>query len=30
MSAHIVADWDLSRETYSRALLGLPVDDPVF
>lgn len=30
MAAHIVADWDMSRETYSRALLGLPIDDPVF
>jgi hypothetical protein len=30
MAAHIAADWDMSRETYSRSLLGLPIDDPVF
>lgn len=30
MGAHIVADWDMGRESYSRALLGLANDDPVF
>jgi len=30
MATHIVSDWDMSRETYSRALLGLPIDDPLF
>ena len=30
MAAHIVADWDMSRETYAKALLELPIDDPVF
>lgn len=30
MATHIVADWDASRETYARALLGLPVDDPIY
>jgi len=30
MSAHIVADWDLARETYSRSLLGIPTEDPTF
>lgn len=30
LTAHIVADWDMSRESYSRWLLGLPIDDPVF
>ena len=30
MATHIAADWDMSRETYARALLDLPVDDPVF
>ena len=29
MSAHVVADWDAGRESYSRALLGLPIEDPV-
>jgi alkylation response protein AidB-like acyl-CoA dehydrogenase len=28
MAAHIVADWDMARESYSRSLLGLPIDDP--
>ncbi len=28
MSAHMVADWGLARETYSRALLDLPIEDP--
>lgn len=30
MSTHIVADWDLARESYARALLGIPTEDPVF
>ena len=30
MAAHIVADWDMSRESYAKALLDLPIDDPVF
>lgn len=30
LSAHMVADWDVARETYARALLDLPVQDPVF
>lgn len=30
MSAHMVADWDLARETYARALLGLEIEDPVY
>jgi alkylation response protein AidB-like acyl-CoA dehydrogenase len=30
MSAHIVADWDLARESYARALLGIPTEDPTF
>jgi alkylation response protein AidB-like acyl-CoA dehydrogenase len=30
MSTHIVADWDLARESYARALLGIPPEDPVF
>ncbi len=30
MATHMVADWDLSRESYARALLGLDVEDPVF
>lgn len=30
MATHIVADWDLARESYSRALLDLPVEDPVY
>ncbi len=30
MATHIVADWDQSRETYVRALLDLPIEDPVF
>ena len=30
MSTHIVADWDLARESYARALLDLPTEDPVF
>jgi hypothetical protein len=30
MSAHVVADWDAGRESYSRALLGLPIEPPVF
>jgi len=30
MSTHIVADWDLARETYARALLGIPTEDPTF
>jgi hypothetical protein len=30
MATHIVADWDTSRETYAKALLGLEIDDPVY
>ncbi len=30
MATHIVADWDTGRESYARALLDLPVNDPVF
>jgi len=30
MSAHIVADWDLARESYARVLLEIPPQDPVF
>jgi alkylation response protein AidB-like acyl-CoA dehydrogenase len=30
MATHIVADWDASRETYARALLGLPIEDPLY
>ena len=30
MATHIVADWDLARESYARALLDLAPDDPVF
>jgi hypothetical protein len=30
MSTHIVADWDLARESYARALLGIPPEDPTF
>lgn len=30
MASHIVADWDLARESYARALLELPIEDPVF
>lgn len=30
MATHIVADWDLARETYARTLLGLPISDSVF
>jgi alkylation response protein AidB-like acyl-CoA dehydrogenase len=30
MATHMVADWDMSRETYARARLGLDVEDPVF
>ena len=30
MSAHAVANWDQAGESYSRALLGLPVEDPIF
>jgi len=30
MSAHAVANWDQAGESYSRALLGVPVDDPIF
>ena len=30
MATHIVADWDMSRESYAKALLELPIDDPVF
>lgn len=30
MATHIVADWDLARESYARALLGIPTEDPVF
>lgn len=30
MATHIVADWDLARESYARALLGIAPDDPVF
>lgn len=30
MATHMVADWDLSRETYARALLDLPIQDPVY
>jgi alkylation response protein AidB-like acyl-CoA dehydrogenase len=30
MATHIVADWDLARESYARALLDLPTEDPVF
>ena len=30
MSTHIVADWDQARETYARALLGIPTEDPTF
>lgn len=30
MSAHIVADWDLARESYARVLLEMPTEDPVF
>jgi alkylation response protein AidB-like acyl-CoA dehydrogenase len=30
MATHIVADWDQGRESYARALLDLPIEDPVF
>ena len=30
MSTHIVADWDLARESYARALLDIAPEDPVF
>ena len=30
MATHMVADWDMGRESYARALLDLPVDDPAF
>jgi 3-hydroxy-9,10-secoandrosta-1,3,5(10)-triene-9,17-dione monooxygenase len=30
MATHIVADWDLARETYARALLDIDPEDPVF
>jgi len=29
MASHIVADWDASAESYARALLGLPKNDPL-
>jgi len=28
-AAHVVADWDTSGESYARALLGLPKNDPL-
>jgi alkylation response protein AidB-like acyl-CoA dehydrogenase len=28
-AAHVVADWDTSAESYARALLGLPKNDPL-
>ena len=30
LATHMVADWDMGRESYARALLDLPVDDPAF
>ena len=30
LATHMVADWDMGRESYARALLDLPVEDPAF
>lgn len=30
MATHVVADWDMARESYAKALLELPIQDPVF
>ncbi len=29
LASHVVADWDTAGETYSRAMLGLPKEDPL-
>ncbi len=30
MATHIVADWDLARESYSRSLIDVPPEDPCY